>query len=453
MSNDLPHNRLRIWQQNLNKSLIAQHHLLSTASPHDWDILLLQEPWFGNTVTRATHSWRVLYPDIYFEDKTTNLRLIILVNANLATDSYEQIQFRSTDVTGVRIVTNAGPITVINVYNDCNHNAAVDEITAYLTRSFLDDHIPDDRHVVMAGDFNRHHSWWEDEGNSHLTTGEAMMQPLLDIIYRFDLRMALPPGIPTLQALSTGNWMRPDNVWCTSHTLDLFTRCDTDPGLRGPNTDHLPILSTLDLPLLRGTPKPYRNFRSTDWEAFTEQLTTLLSHSEPKRLATKESFREALDEINMALRTTMEAKVPINKPLPHTKRWWTNELNDLRKKKNRLANTSHRWRGLPDHPSHHDHREASKVYAKSIEATKKEHWENWLINASERDIWTANKYATDPPNGRRQNPSPFAQLCWMRWNNAPHYDQCGKEHSAGAYPFPSSPSQLPCSPLLLPETH
>ena len=34
---------------------------------------------------------------------------------------------------------------------------------------------------------------------------------------------------------------------------------------------------------------------------------------------------------------------------------------------------------------------------KAIESTKKEHWEEWLLNALERDIWTANKYATDPP--------------------------------------------------------
>jgi len=126
MNSTSPRNQLRIWQQNLNKSLIAQQHLLNTASPQDWDILLLQEPWFGNTVTRATHSWRVLYPDIYYEDKTANLRSIILINTNLSTDNYEQIQFQNTDVTGVRIMTSTGPVTVLNVYNDCNHNAAID---------------------------------------------------------------------------------------------------------------------------------------------------------------------------------------------------------------------------------------------------------------------------------------------------------------------------------------
>jgi len=167
MNGTTPHNQLRIWQQNLNKSLTAQLHLLNTASPKDWDILLLQEPWFGNTVTRATHSWRVLYPDIYYENKTSNLRSIILINTNISTDCYEQIQLRSTDVTGMRIVTGAGPVTVLNVYNDCNHNATVEEVMTYLTRTFPDDIVPDGEHIVMAGDFNRHHSWWEVSRFSH----------------------------------------------------------------------------------------------------------------------------------------------------------------------------------------------------------------------------------------------------------------------------------------------
>ena len=407
MNGTPPRNQLRIWQQNLNKSLTAQLHLLNTASPKDWDILLLQEPWFGNTVTRATHSWRVLYPDIYYENKTANLRSIILVNTNISTDCYEQIQLRSTDVTGMRIVTDAGPVTVLNVYNDCNHNAAVDEVTSYLTRTFPDDVISGDEHIIMAGNFNRHHSWWEDESNTHLTTSEAMIKPLLDIVYRFDLAMALPSGIPTLQAHSTGNWTRPDNVWCSSHTGDLFTRCNTDPGLRGPNTDHLPILSTLDLPPSRNIPKPYRNFRDTDWKEFTDTLTTLLSHSEPKKLISEVEFREALHVINTALSETIETVVPICNPFPHTKRWWSSKLVELRKKKNRLARLSYRWRGLPDHPAHQNHQLASKEYAKAIETTKKEHWEDWLLNAAERDIWTANKYVTDPPTdgGKSRIPS------------------------------------------------
>jgi len=142
---------LRIWQQNLNKSLTTQQHLFNSARPNDWDILLLQEPWFGNTVTRASHHWRVLYPDNHYRDDPTKLRSIILVNTNVSTEHYEQIQFRSADITGISIKTGPTSLLILNAYNDCNNNTTIDEITNFLTQRFPDDHIPDNQHVIIAG--------------------------------------------------------------------------------------------------------------------------------------------------------------------------------------------------------------------------------------------------------------------------------------------------------------
>ena len=76
----------------------------------------------------------------------------------------------------------------------------------------------------------------------------------------------------------------------------------------------------------------------------------------------------------------------------------TMSMTVLCKEKNKLANIVYRWRGLPSHPCHSQLKEANRKYADLIEQTKKEHWEEWLTNASERDIWTVNKYATNPPS-------------------------------------------------------
>jgi len=162
------------------------------------------------------------------------------------------------------------------------------------------------------------------------------------------------------------------------------------------------------LPPVRVERIPTRNYRATDWKEFTNHLTALLTDSpEPCRLNSHEEFRNALNVINTSIKSAIETHVPMSKPLPHTKRWWTKELSNMRKTKNRIARTSHRWRGISDHSSHQQHRQICKEYAKLIETTKKEHWETWLLNASERDIWTANKYATDPPTdgGRTRMPT------------------------------------------------
>ena len=245
---------LRISQQNLNKSLTAQLHLLNAAKPANWDILLIQEPWMAFNGTRATYDWRVLYLKIYFEDNTKPLRSLILVNSKISTNQYDQLQFNTADVSGIVLKSNNRKVVIINIYNDCNNNNALDAVSEFLSNKYPDDVVPHDTHIVICGDFNRHHPWWESGENSHLTSAEHLIRPLLDLISHYDMRMALPPYIPTLQAFSTGNWTRPDNVWCTGHTTDLFTKCTTAPGARGPNTDHLPIHLELDLRLQRNDP-------------------------------------------------------------------------------------------------------------------------------------------------------------------------------------------------------
>ena len=94
--------KLWIWQQNLNKSLNTQHHLLSTTHPNDWDLILLQEPWLGHTRnTRSSTHWRVLYPSTHFTDNIKPLHSIIFIIANIPTNSHDQIQFSFSDITGI----------------------------------------------------------------------------------------------------------------------------------------------------------------------------------------------------------------------------------------------------------------------------------------------------------------------------------------------------------------
>ena len=61
---------------------------------------------------------------------------------------------------------------------------------------------------IWAGDFNRHHPLWDDPTNQHLFTTHNLTeaQKLIDLTEKHNLEQVLPPGIPTLQALVTGNW-------------------------------------------------------------------------------------------------------------------------------------------------------------------------------------------------------------------------------------------------------
>ncbi|KAJ8591728.1 hypothetical protein M405DRAFT_734610 [Rhizopogon salebrosus TDB-379] len=165
----------------------------------------------------------------------------------------------------------------------------------------------------------------------------------------------LPIGLPTLQSCSTGNWTRPDNIFGTEQLLDGVITCTTAPELRGPKTDHVPIHLTLALETPRTDTEPKRNWREVDWPKFNTKLRTLLSLSPPPQpLASDVEFQDAAKHLTQAILDAADHCVPHTKPCPHSRRWWTKRLTDLRHQVNQLSRQSHLMRGLPLHASHNE---------------------------------------------------------------------------------------------------
>ena len=77
---------------------------------------------------------------------------------------------------------------------------------------------------------------WDEERNCHLFTMQALEESLKLITLAADhnMYMALPKDIPTLESMSTKNWTRPDNVFCSTGLADSVICCTMSPGLRGP---------------------------------------------------------------------------------------------------------------------------------------------------------------------------------------------------------------------------
>ena len=78
--------RLCIWQQNLNKSRVAQEDLINSEVYKQFDVLILQEPFidsYGNM--RATCDWRVVYPSSFLS-RMHVVRSVILVRSTMDTN-------------------------------------------------------------------------------------------------------------------------------------------------------------------------------------------------------------------------------------------------------------------------------------------------------------------------------------------------------------------------------
>jgi hypothetical protein len=123
---------IHIRQQITNKSLISQLDLLQGLRRNDYDICLIQEPYIDfRGKTRANRNWITIYLNTH-QQHPDNTRSVILVNTNLATDSWKQINFEHPDITAIELQGQYGMLRIVNIYNDCENNSSLTHLSAYM---------------------------------------------------------------------------------------------------------------------------------------------------------------------------------------------------------------------------------------------------------------------------------------------------------------------------------
>ena len=324
--------KLRIWQQNVHKSKTAQSYILNTANPNNWDIIALQEPWFdsfGNT--RGTQYWQVVYPANFYVEGRAQVRSILLINTNLTTDCYSILPIMHSDITAVRFKGDNGFISIFNVYNEITNNDTINYLDSFLDRNALLVQLSAMDSVVWLGDFNRHHPMWEDDSNERLFEPTDYIAPLIDLLYKNDMLLALPKGIPTFQTAAR-NWTRPDNVWRYNTPDDPVIRCDVVPAIRPPMADHLPIVVELAMPLPRAPEAKTLDFRQADWPTVNLDLAQRLRDESPAAcINSEEYFLTKVNELVRIINETLADHLDERRPSPFKRRWWTQELTQLKK--------------------------------------------------------------------------------------------------------------------------
>ncbi|CAA7260103.1 unnamed protein product [Cyclocybe aegerita] len=275
-----------------------------------------------------------------------------------------------------------GKLTIFNIYNPINSRGVEIKLDTYLRDNAENIHFERSDHVVWAGDFNRHHQMWDKAEDTHLFTRETLQAAdhLIDALIQHGMIMALPPGIPTLQH------------------MNLITKCDIDVDHQLACTDHLPIVTTIDLPYEKADDKPTKNFHSADWDKFNKVLEEELGNIPPPSLLQSAFELDiAATTLTTALQNAIQKAIKDQKPLLQAKRWWNDDLEKLRKIKNKLSSESYRWRVFEDHLVHAEKRRAIARFKKAVEKAKKTHWEDFLQDISTTDIWTAHRYVKEPP--------------------------------------------------------
>jgi len=110
--------------------------------------------------------------------------------------------------------------------------------------------------IIVAGDFNSHHPLWNPQG--YLQHDEDA-DVLIDFAAVLGLNLLLPPGTITYPSASTTI----DLVWGNSEAIRRIESCKiTDRHDHG--SDHLPIETTIALPIAVSQPTPPYNYTKTN---------------------------------------------------------------------------------------------------------------------------------------------------------------------------------------------
>jgi len=186
-----------------------------------------------------------------------------------------------------------------------------------------------------------------------------------------------------------------DQVFISDHSENLLISCDAQPDQRGVNTDHLPILTELNLKVDVAPEEEIHNFREVDWDEFRKELSTQLDKLPPPApIVNQRQLDTACDNLTIAIQRTIIKQVLVSIILPKSKRWWTKELTQLRRLANKLGRQSFDRRQDTRHVIHGKHAAAAKSYHRVLEQTKRQHWRDWLKKAEDPDIWMAHHLTT-----------------------------------------------------------
>jgi exonuclease III len=337
---------LTIWQQNVNASNVAQQHCLKTMKDHQVDVAIIQEPYIDfHSSSRTNQFWHPVYPKRHSRqfDKTCSL---ILVNSHLHTNSWTPIDCDCPDITAIHIHGEYGILEIFNIYNDCTHSNTLKILETYMQyreAQVTAEELP--THFLWAVDFNRHHEAWDEPRNHHPFTGPNTIaaEELINLTAEYGLRMVLPPGIPTLQSFAMKNWTRVDNVFVSDTFTDRIVACNMVPESQPVKSDHLPIITSIDIAKIQVDDTPWLNYRATDWPEFNKVLVTRLSHIPPAAvISTMDDFNTALRNLTAAIADATAAVVPVSRPCPYSKRWWTKKLTTMKQQTQMLGRRSHR---------------------------------------------------------------------------------------------------------------
>lgn len=358
----------------LNDPQLKNYSVLFVAEPHAWE---MEDGELCIVPTRHAN-WNRMTPTRRDEGRW-KIRSLLWVREDIET---EQIPVDSSDLTAAVLRLPNSTVLVVSVYVEGKEVRALEEATALIKSTVTEAQRKWGRiEIILAGDFNRHDALWGgDDINPH-RQGEA--DPILWMMEDLRLASLLPRGSKTWQ---NGDSESTIDLILASETLaENYLHCKIHETEHG--SDHRAIETRFDLEVPEKEHKSRLLFKNAPWGEIRTRIDKELSGTSRPR-----GTQEQADRLLKAVSEAVKGLTPLSKPSPYAKRWWTEDLSQLRKTYTTLRNQARAYRrgGSPCQQTEKDAQKAARTFHGALRKQKKAHWDEFL--SEETNIWNAARF-------------------------------------------------------------
>jgi hypothetical protein len=97
---------------------------------------------------------------------------------------------------------------------------------------------------------------------------------------------------------------------------------------------------------------------------------------------------------------TVGESIPLTKPSPYAKCWWSKELNIKCKAVHKLGRIAKKRAERQLNPIHKMYQIARNKFTESIKRVKENHWKGWLEELTLTEAWSFHRYAANNPTNQ-----------------------------------------------------
>ena len=376
---------LRIIQLNVRKQGEVHDSLMNDEELQDVAVVAVQEPHARRiqgrllTTPMLHHKWTKMVPSTWREGRWP-IRSMLWVNREVEA---EQVRVESPDLTAAIIWLHERRVLVVSVYIPGGDPQALRDACKKIDRVIAETRrragtVVD---VVLAGDFNQHDQMWGGEDVTLVRQGEA--DPIIDLMTEHALSSLLPRGTKTWQCGEYETTI--DLVLASKELADTVLRCaahDTEHG-----SDHRMIDTVFDSSVPVAQQQERLLLKNAPWKAINDRIAKALSVTPPAG-----TTQQRTDRLMAVVLEAVHALTPRARASPYAKRWWTQDLTQLRRIYTHWRNQARAARrtGVARPDLEEMAKGASKQYHDAIRQQKRKHWDDFL--ADNDNIWNAAKY-------------------------------------------------------------